>query len=399
MSALPSPRVVSVVVPACNAASVLPACLDALHKQALPPGVRLEIVVVDDNSHDTTSEIARQAGAVCVPAGSPDDAGGSANLPNWLIWRPANSRRSAGPGQARNRGVAASSGDPILFTDADCEPTPEWAAHLLRALADPQVAGAKGRYQTRQTNLVARFVQLEYSHKSAGMARREWIDFVDTYSAAYRRAVFIENGGFEAGLMGDEDQEFSFRLAKRNYRLKYVPEAVVFHQHLTSFRRYFKRKFTIAFWKMQLLRWHPEKALGDSHTPASQRLQIVLAGPLLLSAAAALLWQPAAWAAAALSALFLAATLPFLAWVARHDWPVLPISLPMLVSRAVAQALGLAVGAVAGVVRRPARQATQPPLDLLTLTQLPVQTGNQPQQQPEENASLSPQSHGINQTE
>jgi len=350
-------QVVSVVVPACNAAAVLPACLAALRAQALPAEVRLEIVVVDDNSADDTAHVARAAGAVCVPAGPPEAAGASANLPSWLIWRPAGTRRTAGPGQARNRGVAASTGDIILFTDADCEPVPGWAASLLQALADPQVAGAKGTYLTRQKHLVARFVQLEYSDKCERMARREWIDFVDTYSAGYRRSVFLEHGGFEPALMGDEDQEFSFRVAKAGGRLKYVAQAAVYHQHQTSFARYLKRKFTIAYWKMQLLRWHPDKALGDAHTPASQRLQVLLAGPLAASTLAGLLWPPAFWAAGALAAAFALSAAPFLAWVARRDPPVLLVAGPLLVGRALAQALGLAVGLAWGLIQEPGRQS------------------------------------------
>src|SRR5262249_13312441 len=136
------------------------------------------------------------------------------------------------------------------------------------------------------------------------MAAHEWIDFIDAYSAGYRRDVFLENGGFETAMMGDEDQEFSFRLAQKGYKLKFVPAAAVYHRHLSSFRRYLKRKFTIAYWKTQLLRWHPEKALGDSHTPLGQRLQILLVAPILVSLVVGLVWQPALWLAAALGAAF-----------------------------------------------------------------------------------------------
>ena len=57
--------------------------------------------------------------------------------------------------------------------------------------------------------------------------RRTQIDFIDTYSAGYRREIFLENGGFDPifTTASVEDQEFSFRLAQKGYRLVFVPGA------------------------------------------------------------------------------------------------------------------------------------------------------------------------------
>ena len=43
----------------------------------------------------------------------------------------------------------------------------------------------------------------------------------------------MENGGFETAMMVDEDQEFSFRLAQKGYKLKFVP--AVYHRHVRQF--------------------------------------------------------------------------------------------------------------------------------------------------------------------
>lgn len=356
------PKVVSVIVPAYCAAGTLGDCLSALQQQQLPPGVQLEIIVVDDHSSDDTVNVARQAGVMCVTLETPAAAPATTPVaePEWLIWRPAGVQPSSGPGATRNRGVAASRGDILLFTDADCVPAPNWVATLLTAFTDPQVAGVKGTYLTRQRNWVARFVQLEYSYKYQHMAKHEWIDFVDAYSAGYRRAVFLENDGFEPAMMGNEDHELSFRLAQKGYRLKFVPEAMVYHHHLTSVRRYLKRKFTIGYWKMQLLRWHPGKALSDSHTPASQRWQLLLTMPLLGALAFGLLWPFIWWFALGLGVLFGVTAGPFLWWVARNDWPILGMALPMLFGRAMAQLAGLGLGALATLRRKPIRQAPLP---------------------------------------
>ena len=117
-------------------------------------------------------------------------------------------RAHGGAAAARNAGVRAALGRIILFTDADCEPVPEWGRVLVAAV-EGGADGAKGTYRTRQGGLVARFVQAEYESKYRHMRGRDQIDFVDTYSAAYRRDVLLEAGGFDESVSMVEDQELS----------------------------------------------------------------------------------------------------------------------------------------------------------------------------------------------
>src|SRR5688572_5498142 len=191
------------------------------------------------------------------------------------------------------------------------------------------------------------------------MARRAQIDFIDTYSAAYRRAVFLKNKGFETAFptASVEDQELSFRLAQKGYVLKFAPEALVQHRHDRGLGEYLRRKFWIGYWKAYLLRWHPEKALSDSHTPLAQRAQLGLLGLGALLAAAGLLWPPLEWGALACLLGFLISALPFLGKLARRDGLVLLIAPVMLLARAGALGVGLSAGAVGLLGRRSPRQA------------------------------------------
>ncbi|WP_165073862.1 glycosyltransferase family 2 protein [Paludisphaera rhizosphaerae] len=118
---------ISVVVPAHNDEATL---LDALrsversweHFQTQDGGGRsCEIVIVDDCSRDATSEL---AAGYCV--GRPDRV---------LIRRD----EPGGPASARNAGVAASSGDVLLFLDADDLFLEPHVSLVLRALDDPTV--------------------------------------------------------------------------------------------------------------------------------------------------------------------------------------------------------------------------------------------------------------------
>lgn len=325
----------SVIVPAYQAADVIGACVRALAQQTVDRA-RYEIIVVDDGSTDATGDVARETGAdrvVHVTHG--------------------------GPAAARNAGVEAAQGAIVVFTDADCEPISEWLAKITAPFADPNVAGAKGVYRTRQTAQIARFTQLEYEIKYVRMASQERIDFIDTYSAAYRRDVFLTNGGFDVifKTASVEDQELSFRLARKGYRLVFVPDAAVYHRHNVTLRHYWRRKFGIGYWKALLLRWHPERAVKDSHTPQTLKLQIGLLGLVGAALAAALIWPVALWLALICGLLFFATAGAFLAYIAQRDVPLL-VSAPLfLLVRAVALGTGLAGGWLHFLRRPSPRQA------------------------------------------
>ncbi len=203
------------------------------------------------------------------------------------------SQQNAGPAAARNVGANAASGEFLLFTDSDCVPQSDWCLQMLKPFTDPDVVGVKGAYLCREQTLVARFVQQEFEHKYARMAKQPKIDFIDTYSAAYRKSIFLENGGFEERfpVPSVEDQEFSFRLARKGYKLVFQPSARVFHSHDLNLRQYALRKWGIGYWKAYMLRWLPEKTFSDTYTPPSQRLQILILAVFLLSLLAGFFWH------------------------------------------------------------------------------------------------------------
>ena len=325
---------ISVVVPVRNAASTLAACLESLTRQTIPAG-SYEILVVNDGSTDNTQQVALAHGVGCLDIAP------------------------AGPAAARNHGAAQAQGELVLFTDGDCAPAPDWIERMSAPFADPEVVGARGVYLTRQTSLIARFVQQEYQDKYDRTAQRASIDFIDTYSAAYRRAIFQANGGFETAFSAPsvEDQEFSFRLAEKGYKLVFAPRAAVYHQHDSTLAEYVRRKFWIGYWKAFLLRWHPEKALGDSHTPLSQRAQMGLVGLAAGAAVLGLAWRPLWWAAAAALVIFLATAMPFFFKLWHRDRAVLPIAPLLLFVRGGALGAGLAAGLFGLRAKHSPRQA------------------------------------------
>ncbi len=320
---------ISVVIPAQNAASTIADCLTALRRQTVAAD-SYEIIVVDDGSTDETAVLATSHGATVI----------------------RHSQRR-GAAAARNSGIQAAQGAIICFTDADCQPDPDWIAQISQPLCQqPDIIGSKGIYGSHQRQLVARFVQIEYEDKYDLLYGQETIDFIDTYSAAYRRDVLLANDGFDENVFYVEDQELSFRLAARGYKMVFQPGARVFHKHSDTLVKYGRKKYQIGYWKAQIIRRFPNRVVKDSHTPQVLKVQMLLVAALLGLLPAwllgQLLWPPGAFLAAGLLLLtlllFLATTLPFVKKAWPKDRAVALASPPLLAVRALTLGLGYGWG-------------------------------------------------------
>ena len=195
-------------------------------------------------------------------------------------------------------------------------------------------------------------MQIEYEEKYDWMAREQYIDFIDTYAAGYRRYTFLELGGFDPVFLSAsvEDQELSFRLAHQGYKMVFVAKARVYHWgHAQNLSGYLKRKFRIGYWKSLIARRYPDKLVRDTHTPHVLRLQIFLVGLGLAFLLASPLSPILLWGSLASGLAFLVTTLPFVARAWRQDRPVAMVAPGLLFGRALALGVGFAVGFVANL--------------------------------------------------
>ncbi|ODU50757.1 MAG: glycosyl transferase [Thiobacillus sp. SCN 63-374] len=205
----------SVVIPAFNAAATLARAIESVRAQSWPAH---EIIVVDDGSTDTTTEIA-------------------AGFDGVRLIRQKNS----GVSVARNAGAAAASGDWLAFLDAD-----DWYAsdriklHAGWIVEDATLDCLTGDYEYRDEGgalLGTSMAQHESGRtmlaKAAGAARvvietpAEIAAFVadhfgDTHTLSVPRARFIELGGYPTGYKVCEDVHFLTRLVAKSHRIGVV---------------------------------------------------------------------------------------------------------------------------------------------------------------------------------
>lgn len=225
---------VSIVVPVLNGERFLAGCLNSLMRLEYPNS-RREVIVVDNGSTDGSAEVAGRY--------------------------PVKVIREAQRGlpQARNRGIAESSGEIVAFTDHDCLPSLSWLEELVRGLADHNVDAAGGEIvafppQTRAEHYEARRRPL-WQHSALD---REVAGLVFA-SAAVRREAFRRVGAFDPDFagVGAEDIDWAMRFRSAGLRLTYRPRAVVLHRHRATVRQMFRQQMRNGRGQALLARKHP----------------------------------------------------------------------------------------------------------------------------------------------
>jgi glycosyltransferase involved in cell wall biosynthesis len=177
---------ISVVVPAFNAAETIERALASIAAQTLQPR---EVIVVDDGSDDATLQV------LAAYQGLPD--GTSLTVL---------SQNRAGAGAARNRAVAAATGEYIAFLDADDDWLPGHLEAGMKLLA-------AGGYTVVAHNEWIVEDGIERLNDSARRVRERADPFVAIYckgcistsTVVTRRAAVQAAGGFDPDLVNGQD--------------------------------------------------------------------------------------------------------------------------------------------------------------------------------------------------
>jgi glycosyltransferase involved in cell wall biosynthesis len=239
---------VSVLICTFNRASLLATTLDSLASMQVPPGIRWEVVVVDNNSTDGTREII-EARMGAFPA------------PLRLIFE-----RQQGKGFALNTGVAASSGSIIVFTDDDVRVPTYWLEAGVRPLLDrsdvaytggpvhPNWEASPPKWLAGNPGLLwGPIALLNYGPDGFVFEERKRVPL--GVNMAVRRSLIDEVGGFHhafdrrgGSLMGQAQVEFFARTRATGARGLYVPRMEL-HHHVPANRMshaYYRRWW---YWK------------------------------------------------------------------------------------------------------------------------------------------------------
>jgi len=225
---------VSIMVPAHNEGKVIIQTVRSLLALDYPHD-RYEIIVINDNSSDNSSELLQQLqdqhqGRQLIVINTDATTGGK------------------GKSNALNIGFKQSKGEIIAIYDADNTPEKKALLYLVAELVNDDSLGAvigKFRTRNRDVNLLTRFINIEtLSFQWMAQAGR-WNLFklctIPGTNFILRRSIIEAIGGWDTRAIA-EDTEISFQIYRLGYRIKFQPKSVTWEQEPQTLKVWFKQR-------------------------------------------------------------------------------------------------------------------------------------------------------------
>lgn len=204
---------ISIVIPNHNNAKTIGLCLNSVYASTY---TNFEVIVVDDCSRDNSLPIIKKY--PCRLIGLTEHGGAS---------------------KARNTGAVNSSGEIILFIDADCLLQPDTLATAVAAYRGEGpgvVIGGTYTWQPYDRDFFSRFQSIYIHYSETKNSSNP--DYIATHAMLISAELFRKTGGFDENFLPIlEDVEFSHRLKRLGFSLRIKPDIQVRHIFHFSFLR------------------------------------------------------------------------------------------------------------------------------------------------------------------
>lgn len=211
-----APRSISVLIPAHNEEEYIGDCIASVLKTGWPRE-KLQILVIDNCSTDSTATQARMAGADVVHA------------PKGRI------------GAVRNVGLAAARGEFVAYVDGDCEVPPTWLHIALDLLQSDSSIGVVGGPCLSPAD--GTWVQRSLAPSGIGSGIVSPAKAIATSSFIARTSLLREAGGFDETLISGEDDDMSNRIQSQGLTLVSASDChIIHHGYPPTWREVLKKE-------------------------------------------------------------------------------------------------------------------------------------------------------------
>ena len=182
-----SKNFISVVVPAFNEEKYLPLCLRAQKAQSFPKN-NYEVIVVDNNSTDSTAKIAKDFGATVI------------------------SEPKQGYVFALNRGMKEANGAIIAVTDSDTQVYPNWLSLIKEAFDEENVVAVSGIAKVNTGSSILDLIMNSIFKLFAIITAMIGKPNINGFNFAVRRDAFKKVGGLNTDFKMSPDVDLGMRL-------------------------------------------------------------------------------------------------------------------------------------------------------------------------------------------
>jgi len=244
---------VTVLIPIRNVGKYIKECLDALMNQTYPKD-KFIVWLLDNKSDDGTLDIVAKYPKDRVK----------------IIQMGVHS-----PPIKYNKMLPRIKSKIVGFVDGDANVDKYWLERVIKPLKNKKVAGASGVILTANNNkLIPRLIGYELQDRYERLPKE--IKRIATMHVVYKRKVLEEIKGFIENLKTGYDCEIGYRINKHGYKIIFVKDAKVSHNHRENLWAFFKQQYEYGKFGIPRYFQMPKNVLGDSITPFRMIIQPVL---------------------------------------------------------------------------------------------------------------------------
>lgn len=213
----------TVVIPTYNGAQRLPRVLDALRSQIVSTSLSWEIVVVDNNSKDTTAQIVQQY-----------QLGWQASVPLRYV-----TETRQGLAYARQCGVEAAQGTWVGFLDDDTTPDKNWIVAAYQFGQQHDKAGAfggqiHGEFEVpppQNFERIKSFLAIKERGPTPHLYQPEALNLPPGAGLVIRKQAWLEAvpAQLQRTTRGGNDFEISICMHRKGWEIWYNPDMHIYH--------------------------------------------------------------------------------------------------------------------------------------------------------------------------
>ena len=232
-------------MPVRNEAGYIARSLTAVTEQDYP-AERMEIIIADGMSNDSTREIVKL-----------------------FQTRFAHVRLIDNPGKIAptglNRATELAKGEIIARVDGHCEIAPDYIRNAVHHLQTEAVDGVGGPIETIGETEIAKVIAAAMSSAfgvggSAFRTVKGKTMLADTIAfPVYTKAIIERAGGYDEELVRNQDDEYNYRLRKLGAKLLLAADVRSKYYSRGTMKKLFKQYFQYGFWKVRVLQKHPRQ--------------------------------------------------------------------------------------------------------------------------------------------